>query len=122
MTNIEEINESISRLKLARQREINRKSKLEQLIPELNFLNKGLIKKGTQREECKSDKNVYSNIDLTFEVSNIDVRSGILRSISETISQKVEIINNYSREINTLQDSLNKELVEIELNKEKQND
>jgi hypothetical protein len=39
---ISEINESISKLKRSRQREINRKSKLEQLVSELNSLNRGL--------------------------------------------------------------------------------
>lgn len=109
---ISEINESISKLKRSRQREINRKSKLEQLVSELSSLNRGLSEGNIQCGECGSDKIVYSNNDLTFEISNIDVRSGILKSISENISQKVEIINDSSREINTLQESLNKELAD----------
>jgi hypothetical protein len=112
---ISEINESISKLKRSRQREINRKSKLEQLVSELSSLNRGLSEGNIQCGECGecgSDRIVYSNNDLTFEVSNIDVRNGILKSISENISQKVEIINDSSREINILQESLNKELAD----------
>lgn len=109
---ISEINESISKLKRSRQREINRKSKLEQLVSELSSLNKGLSEGDIKCGECGSNKIVYSNNDLTFEVSNIDVRNGILKSISENISQKVEIINDSSREINTLQELLNKELAD----------
>lgn len=109
---ISEINENISKLKRSRQREINRKSKLEQLVSELNSLNRGLSEGNVQCGECGSDKIVFSNNDLTFEISNIDVRNGILKSISENISQKVEIINDSSREINILQESLNKELAD----------
>lgn len=109
---ISEINESISKLKRSRQREINRKTKLEQLVSELNSLNRGLSEGNVKCGECGSDKIVYSNNDLTFEVSNIDVRNGILKSISENISQKVEVINDSSREINALQESLNKELAD----------
>ncbi|WP_369921144.1 hypothetical protein AB8E32_02220 [Marinomonas polaris] len=109
---ISEINESISKIKRSRQREINRKSKLEQLVSELSSLNRGLSEGNIKCGECGSDKVVYSNNDLTFEVSNIDVRNGILKSISENISQKVEVINDSSREINALQESLNKELAD----------
>jgi hypothetical protein len=109
---ISEINESISKLKRSRQREINRKSKLEQLVSELSSLNRGLSEGNIQCGECGSDKIVYSNNDLTFEVSNIDVRNEIIKSIFENISQKVEMINDSSREINTLQESLNKELTD----------
>ena len=109
---INEINESISKIKRTRQREINRKSKLEHLVSELSSLNRELSEGNIQCGECGSDKIVYSNNDLTFEVSNIDVRNGILKSISENISQKVELINDSSRDINTLQESLHKELAE----------
>lgn len=107
---ISEINESISKLKRSRQREINRRSKLEQLVSELNSLNRGLSEGKVQCGECGSERIVYSNKDLTFEISNVDVRNGILKSISENISQKVEIIIDLSRDINILQESLKNEL------------
>ena len=107
---INELNDNISKLRRSIQREINRKSKLEQLIIELNSLNKDLTEGNVKCGECSSDKIVYSNKDLTFEVSNIDVRNGILKSISENINQKIEMINDYSEEINIVQSSLNQEM------------
>lgn len=104
------INEDIAKLQRARHREINRKSKLEQLISELNSLNRGLSEGKVRCSECGSEKIIYSNSDLTFDVSNIDVRNGILKSISDNISQKVEIISDLSRNINILQESLRNEL------------
>ncbi len=106
------INEKLSKVRRSRQREINRKSKLEQLVSELKSLNRDLSEGNVQCGDCGSDKIVYSNTDLTFEVSNIDVRNGILNSISENITQKVELINDLTREINFLQDQLNDEMEE----------
>ncbi len=109
---ISEINENISKIRRARQRETNRKSKLEQLVSELNSLNRSLSEGNVQCGECGSDKIFYSNNDLTFEVSNIDVRSEILNSITENIGQKNGLIYDFSREINLMQDSLKKEMEE----------
>ena len=107
---ISEINENISKLKRSRQREINRKSKLEHLIAELNSLNRDLSEGNVQCGDCGSDKIVYSNNDLTFEISNIDVRNGIMKSIDQNIRQKADIIMDFSGEINSLQRELNEEM------------
>ncbi len=82
------------------------------MVSELKSLNRDLSEGNVQCGDCGSDKIVYSNTDLTFEVSNIDVRNGILNSISENITQKVELINDLTREINFLQDQLNDEMEE----------
>ncbi|MEL7967589.1 hypothetical protein AAG587_14520 [Vreelandella neptunia] len=107
---ISEINKNISNLKRSRQREINRRSKLEQLVTELNSLNRELSEGNVQCGDCGSEKIVYSNSDLTFEISNIDVRNGILKSIDQNIRQKADIIMDFSREINSLQGELNEEM------------
>ncbi|OHZ04016.1 hypothetical protein [Salinicola sp. MIT1003] len=109
---LSEINKNISRLKRSRQREINRKSKLEQLITELNSLNRELSEGGVQCGDCGSDKIVYTNSDLTFEISNIDVRNGIMNSIHQNIRQKANIIMDFTEEINYLQKELNEEMKE----------
>ncbi|MEZ6937617.1 hypothetical protein ACB035_03490 [Aeromonas sp. S12(2024)] len=109
---ISEINISISNLKRSRQREINRKSKLDNLITELTSLNRELNVGRIQCGECGSDKIIYSNNDMMFEVSNVDVRNEILKSIHKNIDLKSEIIDDISREINFLQDRLEKELTE----------
>jgi len=116
---ISSLNEQISKLKRTRQREINRKSKLEQLISELKSLNQELDEGNVQCGECGSQKIIYTNKELTFDISNIDVRNGILNSISQNIHQKAEIIYDYSREINHLQANLNKELSETPPNFQK---
>jgi len=108
--NISDINKKISNIKRARQREINRKSKLEQLVSELNSLNRELSEGNVECGECGSDKIVYSNSDLTFEISNIDVRTGILKSIDQNIKQKTDIILDFSKEINYLQGDLKEEM------------
>lgn len=107
---LQTINERISEIRRARQREINRKAKLEALIKELNSLNKGLSEGGVKCGECGSDKIIYSNDDLTFEVSNSKVRANILASIQRNILQKQEIIDEHSSELNLEQDNLQAEM------------
>lgn len=107
---ISHLNGNISKLKRSRQREINRRSKLEQLVSELVSLNRELSEGNVQCGECGSDKIIYSNTDLTFEISNIDVRNGILHSIDQNIKQKNGIIMDFSRDINSLQGDLNNEM------------
>ena len=93
------INERISEIKRARQREINRQAKLETLIAELNSLNRELNEGDVKCGECGSDKIVYSNSDLNFEVSNTKVRLSILESIRNNICQKQEIIEEFTDEL-----------------------
>lgn len=63
---ISEINNTISNLRRTRQREINRKSKLDNLVSELNSLNRELNVGRIQCGECGSDKIIYSNNDMMF--------------------------------------------------------
>lgn len=107
---IKKLYESISEIKRSRQREINRKTKLEALISELRSLNMELTEGNIKCGECGSDKIVYSNKDLTFEVSNTKVRENILGSITKSILQKQEIIDEYTDDLNQEQGKLKKEL------------
>ncbi|WP_197026297.1 hypothetical protein [Aeromonas dhakensis] len=109
---ITDINNTISHLRRTRQRELNRKTKLENLLSELRSLNSELNVGSVQCGECGSNKIVYSNNDMMFEVSNIDVRNKILQSIQKNISLKLELIRDISRDINVQQKSLEKELTE----------
>lgn len=110
--NISSINENISKLRRSRQREINRKLKLERLVSELNSLNRDLNEGNIKCGDCGSERIVYSNNDMTFEISNVDVRNGILKSIEANINQKTDIIWDYSNDINRLQNTLDQELQE----------
>ena len=110
---LEKINNAVLDLKKDRNREYNRKIKLESLMFELNSLNKSLSQGKTHCGECGSDKIIFSNNEFDFEVSNIDVRKRIINSIHENIEIKEEIINDYDLQIQNEQAQFNKEIEEI---------
>lgn len=107
---LERINGEISKLKRSRQREINRKSRLENLLSELRSLNQNLKSGSVICGDCGSDKILFSNEDFNFDVSNKTVRKNILESIKDNIIQKSEIIFDLTEEIHTEQSNLQKEL------------
>ena len=83
------------------------------LIDELNSLNRNIEKGKIICADCGSDRIVYTNRDLGFDVSNSYVRQKVLRSINLQISQKEEIIGEYSRIIHKEQDKLKSLLKDI---------
>jgi hypothetical protein len=107
---LEKINKEILDLKKDRNREFNRKVKLESLRYELNSLNINLSQGKTHCGECGSDKIIFTNDEFDFEVSNKDVRSRIISSINENIEIKEEIIQEYDLQIQNEQDQFNKEI------------
>ncbi|PTO66206.1 hypothetical protein [Vibrio splendidus] len=100
----------IAKLKNKRSRLINRSSKLEALILELNSLNKKLSEGQVVCGECKSEKIIFKTDDLEFDVSNGDVRRSILSSIRENIREKEFAINEVTFQINELQSEVNKQM------------
>ncbi|HEY9006579.1 MAG TPA: hypothetical protein VIM75_10610 [Ohtaekwangia sp.] len=96
---LRELHQNIADLKKQRNREENRKIKLESLIVELNSLNRSLSEGRVKCADCGSDKIIFSNDDFEFEVGNNHVRENIMQSIAENISLKVEIINEFNIEI-----------------------
>jgi hypothetical protein len=107
---LEELIKSISGLKRTRTREINRSIKLESLLTELNSLNKKLDEGTVKCADCGSKRIIYSNKDLDFDVSNLQVRTNIINSIRENIELKKELILEHTTNINIRQDLLKKEL------------
>lgn len=107
---LNELNKTISELKRQRTREVNRKSKLNNLLIELNSLNRKLEEGTVKCYECGSEKILYNNDQLNFEISNIEVRNTILNSIKMNMSQKEDLIYELTDEINISQDLLIKEL------------
>lgn len=107
------IHGDIGEYKKKRTAEINRKTRLEILIDELNSLNRNIEKGKIICADCGSDRIVYTNRDLSFDVSNTYVRQKVLRSINFQISQKEETINEYSRIIHNEQDKLKTLLKDI---------
>jgi hypothetical protein len=112
---LSEIHKNISELKKNRNREENRKIKLEALISELNSLNRSLNEGKVKCSDCGSDKIIFSNDDFEFEVSNSFVRQNIIQSISENISFKADIILEFNNEILKEQEQLNNLLDSITL-------
>jgi hypothetical protein len=105
---LRDIHQNIAELKKNRNREENRKIKLEALISELNSLNRSLNEGKVKCSDCGSDKIIFSNEDFEFEVSNNFVRQNIIQSIKENISLKSDIILEFNNEIIKEQEQLNK--------------
>jgi hypothetical protein len=110
---LENINTRISEMRKDRYREINRKTKLERLIFELNSLNRELTAGRIICADCGSKRVVFENNEFTFDVSNQLVRKEIIESIQEQIKLKEEVIEELTRNTNHEQDLLKKELESI---------
>ena len=102
----------IAEYKKKRNLEYNRKEKLESLVQELNSLNREFEQGNVICAKCGSDKIIYKSKGMSFEVSNYYVRKQVLASIAYQISQKEEIIREYSYQLQQLQDELKKILQE----------
>lgn len=107
---ISDINHSIFEYKKQRTREQNRKNKLQNLLGELNSLNRNIDTGKVKCAICGSDKIIFSNEDFNFEVSNSFIRKQIINSIDTDINLKSEIIDELTRNINYEQNQLTKEL------------
>lgn len=103
---VDSLYNEIGSYKKARKLEYNRKAKLESLIHELNSLNREIEQGKVICAECGSDKIIYKNRELTFDVSNAHVRKQILSSIRNQINQKQELIDEYSYQIQEIQKEL----------------
>lgn len=105
---LNELHTNIANLKKQRNREENRKIKLERLINELNSLNRSLNEGNVVCSECGSTKIIFANQEFEFEVSNNYVRKNILKSIRENISIKKEIVDEFNNEIIKEQEQIKK--------------
>ncbi len=103
-----EAHKNIAELKKQRNREENRKIKLENLIIELKSLNRSLNEGKVKCSNCGSNKIIFANQDFEFDVSNNLVRSNILKSIKENITIKGEIVDELNGEIFKEQQLINK--------------
>ncbi len=105
---LSELHKSIANLRKQRNREENRKIKLESLIIELKSLNRSLNEGKVKCSNCGSTKIIFANQEFEFEVSNNYVRKNILKSIQESISMKKEIVEEFNSEINKEQTQIQK--------------
>jgi hypothetical protein len=107
---LEKINKNLITLKKDRNREFNRKVKLENLLLEITSLNQNLNQGQIHCGECGSDKIVFTNQEFNFEVSNSSVRNRIITSIKSNIEIKEETVNEYDDLIKKEQDLFNSKL------------
>lgn len=110
---VKKLHSEIAEFKKRRNLEYNRKEKLEVLVQELNSLNREIEQGNVICAKCGSDKIIYKSKGMSFEVSNSYVRKQVLASIAYQISQKEEIIREYSYHLQQLQDELKKILQEV---------
>lgn len=110
---VRKLNADISSYRRKRQLETNRKYKLEDLIQELNSLNREIDNGNVVCANCGSEKIIYKNRELSFEISNKYVRDNVIKSIGYQISQKDDIINECNNNIHNIQDKLQGILAEI---------
>lgn len=110
---VKRLHNEIAEYKKRRNLEYNRKEKLESLVQELNSLKREIEQGNVICAKCGSDKIIYKSKGMSFEVSNSYVRKQVLSSIAYQISQKEEIIREYSYQLQQLQDELKKILQEV---------
>lgn len=108
--NLQKINQQISEYKTKRSRESNRLFKLDNLLHELNSLNRNIEIGKVKCADCGSEKIVYSNGDFTFEVSNDAVRKEVIASINKQILAKKDAIYEYNDIVSQLQSQLQDQL------------
>lgn len=100
--------EYITELKKQRNREENRRTKLNSLLNELNSLNRKLKEGKVKCADCQSSNIVFSNDDFEFDVSNKYIRDNIILSINENVKLKEEIIEELSGLISKEQTEINR--------------
>jgi conserved hypothetical protein len=108
---VRKYNEELGAYKRERNREENRKDKLEELLRELNSLNREMKTGNIYCAECGSNKISFKNHDFHFELSNTEVRNQILSSIKFQIEISEDEINELEIKINTLQGKLKELLI-----------
>ncbi len=107
-----DINSKISELEKTRSRVINRKTKLDSLLGELNSLNRNLQSGKVICSKCGSKDILYSNADLSFELTNDIVRKNIIDSIIESIRSYESQVEDLNKQIETFQRQLRIKLSE----------
>lgn len=105
---LKDLHNSITELRKQRNREENRKIKLDFLIGELNSLNRSLKEGKVKCSDCGSSKITFTNDDFEFDVSNQYVRNSIIASIKENIKLKEDIVKELDQIIEREQIEINK--------------
>lgn len=93
------IRDRISSIERALSRENNRRYKLENLLTELNSLNRKIEVGSVKCGDCGSDKIIYSSGEFEFDLTNSYVKNTILTSIKNSINLKSEKVDELRKNI-----------------------
>ena len=106
---LEKVNSKIAELRKARNTAATRKAKWETTLKELRSLNRTMDSGELRCMDCNSTNISYSSSKkngYTFDVSSVEMRNEILRSINEKIDAYNEEIQKYAALIAEAQDEL----------------
>lgn len=110
---IQSLNATISDMQKKRTRLVNRKSKLESLLTELNSLNMQLKTGEIRCQDCGSKNITFVNGDLSFELTNDLVRKNIIKSISDSLLLYTSDISELTQRISQKQKELNQKIQSV---------
>lgn len=106
---IEKIKEQLSKLRSARNTDVNRRLKCEVTLKELNSLNRSMDKGELLCMDCNSTHigfKTESKSSCTFDITTAEIRHEIIESINEKILSYTENIGRATSEINLYQAQL----------------
>tara|TARA_R110002060_G_scaffold73156_1_gene81967 strand:+ start:1658 stop:3262 length:1605 start_codon:yes stop_codon:yes gene_type:complete len=110
---LKKLNNKIIELRKQRNRETTRLNNHYNLRSELNSLNRSISVGQVNCDDCGSTNITYKSKDVTFDVSNKQVRSSILESVEKNIQIKREVISRLDFDIEKTQKEINKELEQV---------
>lgn len=99
-----QLNDKISEIQRERNREQVRQDKLNQLLKELNSLNREIKSGNVYCTDCGSSNISFKNRDVNFDLSNVEVRKQVLNSIDFQILMSKNEITELTEELNEVQD------------------
>lgn len=91
-----QLNDKISEIQRERNREQVRQDKLNQLLKELNSLNREIKSGNVYCTDCGSSNISFKNRDVNFDLSNVEVRKQVLKDTPKDFKKSLlysEIIN-----------------------------
>lgn len=112
-SNLKYLNEKLVDLRKKRYAETTRLNNQTNLVAELSSLNRAISLGKVSCDECGSYNISYKSKDLSFDISNKEVRESIINSLQESIKIKRESVSRIFYEIESIQLELNKQISKV---------
>lgn len=110
---LKKLNEKLVKLRKQRYSESTRLNNHLNLEAELNSLNRAINLGKVSCDDCGSENITYKSRDVTFDISNKEVRESILRSLKNNIVLKREVVSRIDYEISAVQEEFGYELSQV---------